>query len=60
MRNKYKPALRAAKKIFKAKESFHKTRAKMPVEEKIALLVEMQKLANSIPGRRKHRVWKLS
>lgn len=60
MKNKYQPALRAAKKIFKAKEAFHKARAKLSIEEKIDILIEMQKLANNIPGQKKRHVWKLS
>jgi hypothetical protein len=36
-------------KIFKAKEQFHKDRAKLPIEEKIKILVELQKLAIDIP-----------
>lgn len=36
-------------KIFKAKEQFHKDRARLPIEEKIKILVELQKLAIDIP-----------
>ena len=36
-------------KIFAAKEQFHKERANLPIEEKIRILVELQKLAIKIP-----------
>jgi len=34
--------------LFKAKESFHRELAKMPFEEKIRILVRLQKIANGI------------
>ena len=50
-------------KIFKAKEQFHKDRAKLPIEEKIKILVELQKLAIEIPTASKESrfrmVWKI-
>lgn len=50
-------------KIFKAKEQFHKDRAKLPIEEKIKILVELQKLAIDIPTASKENrfkmVWKI-
>lgn len=48
-------------KIFKSKEQYHKDRAKLPIEEKIKILVELQKLAIEIPTASKEnrfrRVW---
>jgi len=38
-----------AKKIFRVKEQFHKDRARLPIEEKIKMLVKLQKLAIDIP-----------
>lgn len=50
-------------KIFRAKEEFHKDRAKLPIEEKIKILVELQKLAIAIPTTSKENrfrmVWKI-
>jgi hypothetical protein len=50
-------------KIFRAKEEFHKDRAKLPIEEKIKILVELQKLAIDIPTtskeNRSRMVWQI-
>lgn len=46
-------------KIFKAKEEFHKERARLPIEEKIKILVELQKLAIDIPTASKERSFKM-
>jgi hypothetical protein len=46
-------------KIFKAKEHFHKDRAKLPIEEKIKILVELQKLAIDIPTASKENRFKM-
>lgn len=50
-------------KIFKAKEEFHRERARLPIEEKIRILVELQKMAIDIPTvskeRRFKRVWEI-
>lgn len=46
-------------KIFKAKEHFHKDRAKLPIEEKIKILVELQKLAIDIPTTSKENRFKM-
>ena len=46
--------------IFKNKELYHKKMADLPFEEKIKIVVKLQKLANeikSIKGGRKKRVW---
>ena len=49
------------KKIFEKKESYHKKQIKLPVEEKIKLLVELQKIALTIqPNQdKKNIIWKL-
>jgi hypothetical protein len=43
--------------IFEGKERFHKEQAKLPFEEKIKILVELQKIARSIKG--KGIVWEI-
>jgi len=48
-----------AQKIFKAKEQFHKDRAKLPIEEKIKILVELRKLAIDIPTTSKENRFKM-
>lgn len=48
--------------IFKSKELFHRKLAKIHFDEKIEILVKLQKLANDIKiatGRKKERVWKI-
>lgn len=50
------------KDLFEAKESFHRELAKMPFEEKIRILVRLQKIATNIqkasPKKGKERkVW---
>jgi len=50
-------------KLFKAKEQFHRERARLPIEEKIKILVELQKMAIDIPTtsnkNRFKRVWEI-
>ena len=46
-------------KIFKAKEQFHKDRARLPIEEKIKILVELQKLAIDIPTKSNENRFKM-
>ena len=48
-------------KIFNAKKEFHKNKAKLPIEEKIKILVELQKIGKiANPERTKgKRVWKI-
>jgi len=50
-------------KLFKAKEQFHRERARLPIEEKIKMLVELQKMAVDIPTpskkNRYKRVWEI-
>jgi hypothetical protein len=48
-------------KIFESKKEFHKSRAKLPIEEKIKILIELQKIGKiANPGRTKDkRVWKI-
>jgi len=45
--------------LFSAKEEFHKNQAKMPFEEKIAILVELQKISSSIRPAENRIVWKI-
>jgi hypothetical protein len=50
-------------KLFKAKEQFHRERARLPIEEKIKILVELQKMAIDIQTTSKKnrfkRVWEI-
>ena len=52
-------------RLFKAKISFHKELAKMPFEEKIKILVQLQKMANGIQAfstkqrKRRQKVWEI-
>lgn len=45
--------------LFKKKEKFRKEQAKLPFEEKIKILVSLQKLAYSWGGKKDVIVWKL-
>ncbi len=54
--------VKGIERIFEAKERFHKDRAKLPIEEKIKILVQLQRIANDIPSKKKnkrtfHPVW---
>lgn len=64
MKNNQKYLVRDGKIVtreyfFKKKEEFHKQQAKLPIEEKIRILVELQKIASNIPGphRKNSIVW---
>ena len=64
--NKYhikESAARYAAKIFESKDDFHKEQAKLPIEEKIKILVELQKIVlnaqKNIYTDEIRRVWKL-
>ena len=49
-------------RLFRAKEKRRAALAKLPIEEKIRIVVDLQKMANDIraaTGRRKRRVWEL-
>ena len=48
------------KDLFKAKELFHKELAKLPFEEKIKILIRLQKIADGIQtsSKKKQRIWK--
>jgi hypothetical protein len=49
-------------KLFQSKSTFHKERAKLPIEKKIEILVKLQELANnikSIGNKKQGRVWKI-
>jgi hypothetical protein len=52
-----------ALKIFKEKDEFHKRQAKLPIEEKVRILVELQKIVLKMNKKAMHddtrRVWKL-
>jgi len=43
------------KTIFTFKKKFHKDRAKLPFEEKIRIVVQLQQMANEISKRKKHQ-----
>ena len=52
-------------RLFKAKISFHKELAKIPFEEKIEILVRLQKMANGIQAfstkqrKRRQKIWEI-
>ena len=59
MKNRYK---KETEKIFKAKRQFHKKLAKIPFEEKIGIIVNLQRIANDIrvsAGGQPRKVWKI-
>ena len=41
--------------LFEKKEEFHKKQAKLPFEEKIKILMQLQKIVNSIQKSRKKK-----
>ena len=45
--------------LFKEEEDFRKKRARLPLEEKIKILVSLQKLAQSWGKRKDIIIWKL-
>lgn len=45
--------------LFRREEDFREERAKLPFEEKIRILVELQKLAKSWGGKKDLIVWKI-
>ncbi len=49
------------KKIFESKKKFHSKQSKLPIEEKIKILVELQKIAKAAnPSKTKgKRIWKI-
>ena len=47
-------------RIFKAKEKFHKEMAKLPIEQKIKILIELQKIGiNANKKFRNKKIWKI-
>lgn len=50
--------------IFRRKKEFHRRQARLPVEEKIKILIELQKIALTIRPRKgvedRRAVWKLT
>jgi len=60
MNNKY-PSFSNIQELFKAKKEYHKNLAKLPFEEKIKILIKLQKLAMGFPSHsNKIRiVWKI-
>jgi hypothetical protein len=50
--------------IFRKKEEFHRRQARLPIEEKIRILIELQKISLTIRPRRgrddRRMVWQLS
>jgi hypothetical protein len=56
-------ALNLAEEIFRRKQSSRREAAQLPIEEKLRILVEMQKRANEVrraTGRPEMFVWELS
>ncbi|MDQ3021595.1 MAG: hypothetical protein M3R36_13655 [Bacteroidota bacterium] len=48
-------------KIFEAKKEYHKDKAKLPIEEKIKILIELQKIGKIANPEKTigKRVWKI-
>lgn len=46
------------KEIFKAKKEFHLKQANLPFEEKIKILINLQKIAAAVKGK-KDFIWKI-
>lgn len=46
------------KKLFEEKENYHKQQARLPFEEKIKILIELQKIASRVK-RSNSIVWKV-
>ena len=47
------------KTIFENKEKFHQSQAKLPIEEKIKILIELQKIAIKIQKNNKFKIWEI-
>lgn len=62
-KNRLKPAAELASEIFESKKEFHRNQAKLPIEEKIKILVELQKIVVKTKERKKDDglriVWKI-
>ena len=54
-------AKKITEQIFERKKKFHHSQAKLPIEQKIRILVELQKIALNIAGKTKYgkskRIW---
>ncbi len=53
---------RKTQELFEGKERYHKDLARLPFEEKIEILVKLQKMANelrNLKGQKERRVWKI-
>ncbi len=53
------------RQLFEKKEEFHREQAKLPFEEKIKILTQLQKIASSIENLRNdkkssQRIWEIS
>ena len=61
----YTMANKEINRLFKAKISFHKELSKMPFEEKIKILVQLQKMANGIQAfstnqkKSRQKIWEI-
>jgi hypothetical protein len=62
-KNEIKTAAELASEIFESKKDFHRNQAKLPIEEKIKILVELQKIVVKTQERKKDDelriVWKI-
>lgn len=45
--------------FFRENEKFHEDRARLPFEEKVKILVELQKIASGIRPEKKKSVWRI-
>lgn len=61
MKDKYLKPQKIIRSLFKAKELFHKEMAEIPFDEKIKILVNLQKIVKDMgrPSKEKQIVWKI-
>ncbi len=45
--------------IFTTKKKFHKSQANLQIEEKIKILIELQKIAKKIQKNNKFKIWEI-
>jgi len=61
--NRTYSASRHAAKVFEAKDKYHKDQAKLPIEKKIKILIELQKMViniqNNSDNDKSKFIWKI-
>ena len=62
MLNKYKEAVKIRKKIARGKQEYRRNLAKLPLKEKIKIVIKLQKIVNNIrksQGKKEIFVWRV-